>query len=48
MKIGLNDPKPERGMGSGEEMRRLRKEGIDGGMVKGGVDLTGLERRKGH
>lgn len=45
MKIGLDDPKPENVWGSGEEDE---KEGIDGGIVKGGVDLTGLERRKGH
>lgn len=34
--------------GVGRRMRRLSEEGIDGGIVKGGVDLTGLERRKGH
>lgn len=34
--------------GVGRRMRGLSKEGIDGGIVKEGVDLTGLERRKGH
>lgn len=48
MKIGLNDPKPDHGMRSGEKTGRLREEGINGGIVKGGGDLTGLERRGGH
>jgi len=45
MKIGLADPRPELGMG--EETARPREEGTDSGMVKGGVDLSGQERR-GH
>lgn len=45
MKIGLIDPRPERGRGSGD---RKANEGMDEGMDKGGAASAGQESRGGH